>query len=107
MREWLKQLPSQGQEAVDCGSYTLDTPQIAAIEKAVLDVQVYTNRSEVAWFDVGGEAYRNLVEIVPLIHCLSSRPLSETDFYQISKDTQTESETWSTVQGTCAFKCTM
>ena len=40
VRDWLKQLPSQGLEAVDCGSYTLDGPQIAAIEKAVLDVQV-------------------------------------------------------------------
>ena len=40
VREWLKKLPSQGQEAVDCGSCTLDAPQIAAIEKAVLDVQV-------------------------------------------------------------------
>lgn len=38
--EWLKQLSSQGLEAVDCGSYTLDEPRIAAIEKAVLDVQV-------------------------------------------------------------------
>lgn len=42
VKEWLKQLPSQGLEAVDCGSYTLDEPQIAAIEKAVLDVQVHT-----------------------------------------------------------------
>ena len=41
VKEWLKQLPSQGLEAVDCGSYTLDEPQIAAIEKAVLDVQVH------------------------------------------------------------------
>ena len=40
VKEWLKQLPSQGQEAVDCGSYTLDAPQIAAMEKAVFDVQV-------------------------------------------------------------------
>ena len=40
VREWLKQLPSQGLEAVDCGSFTLDAPQIAAVEKAVLDVQV-------------------------------------------------------------------
>ena len=43
MREWLKQLPSQGLEAVDCGSYTLDEPQIAAIEKAVLDIQVHVH----------------------------------------------------------------
>ena len=42
VREWLKQLPSQGLEAVDCGSYTLDEPQIAAIERAVLDIQVRT-----------------------------------------------------------------
>ena len=42
VKEWLKQLPSQGLEAVDCSSYTLDEPQIAAIEKAVLDVQVHT-----------------------------------------------------------------
>ena len=28
VKEWLKQLPSQGLEAVDCGSYTLDEPQI-------------------------------------------------------------------------------
>ena len=40
VKDWLKQLPSQGLEAVDCGSYTLDPPQIAAVEKAVLDVQV-------------------------------------------------------------------
>ena len=43
VKEWLKQLPSQGLEAVDCGSYTLDEPQIAAIEKAVLDVQVHVH----------------------------------------------------------------
>ena len=47
VREWLKQLPSQGLEAVDCGSYTLDEPQIVAIEKAVLDVQVRTLRNAV------------------------------------------------------------
>ena len=40
VREWPKQLFSQGLEAVDCGNYTLDEPQIADIEKAVLDVQV-------------------------------------------------------------------
>ena len=40
VREWPKQLSSQGLESVDCGSYTLDEPRIAAIEKAVLDVQV-------------------------------------------------------------------
>ena len=38
VREWPKQLSSQGLEAVDCDSYTLDEPQIAAIERAVLDV---------------------------------------------------------------------
>ena len=41
VKEWLKKLPSQGLEAVDCGSYTLDPPQIAAIEKAVSDIQVW------------------------------------------------------------------
>ena len=50
MKEWLKQLPSQGLEAVDCGSFTLDAPQIAAVEKAVCDVQVrkiHTNGRQV------------------------------------------------------------
>ena len=42
VKEWLKQLPSQGQDAVDCGSLTLDEPQIAAIEKAVHDMKVYS-----------------------------------------------------------------
>ncbi len=41
VREWLKQLPSHGMESVDCGSLTLDDPQIAAVEKAVADMQVY------------------------------------------------------------------
>ena len=40
MKEWLKKLPSEGADAVDCGSETLDKPHIAAIEKAVLDMQV-------------------------------------------------------------------
>ena len=40
VREWLKKLPSEGIDAVDCGSLTLDKPQIAAIEKAVCDMQV-------------------------------------------------------------------
>ena len=40
LREWLKQLPSYGMEAVECGSLTLDGPQIAAIEEAVLNMEV-------------------------------------------------------------------
>ena len=36
----MKQLPTYGMEPVDCGSLTLDAPQIAAIEKSVLDMQV-------------------------------------------------------------------
>ena len=42
VKEWLKALPSEGADAVDCGSLTLDQPQIAAIEKAVYDMQVLT-----------------------------------------------------------------
>ncbi len=41
MKEWLKGLPSEGADAVDCGSLTLDKPQIAAIEKALHDMQVH------------------------------------------------------------------
>lgn len=33
----MKQLPTQSMEPVSCGSLTLDEPQIAAIEKAVMD----------------------------------------------------------------------
>ena len=40
VQEFLKKLPTYGLEPVDCGSLTLDAPQIAAIEKAVLDMQV-------------------------------------------------------------------
>ena len=40
VQEFLKQLPTYGLEPVDCGSLILDAPQIAAIEKAVLDMQV-------------------------------------------------------------------
>ena len=40
VKEWLKKLPSEGADAVDCGSDTLDKPQITAIEKAILDMQV-------------------------------------------------------------------
>ena len=40
LKEWLKQLPSYGMEAVECGSLTLDGPQIAAIEEAVLNMEV-------------------------------------------------------------------
>ena len=43
VKDWLKKLPSEGADAVDCGSETLDKPQIAAIEKAVLDMQVSMN----------------------------------------------------------------
>ena len=39
VQEFLKQLPTYGLEPVDCGSLILDAPQIAAIEKAVLDMQ--------------------------------------------------------------------
>lgn len=41
VREWLKQLPTHSMESVDCGSLTLDEPQIAAVEKAVADMQVH------------------------------------------------------------------
>ena len=40
VREWIKQLPSYGLDSVDCGSHILDTPQVAAIEQAVKDMQV-------------------------------------------------------------------
>jgi len=40
VKEWLKALPSEGCDAVDCGSLALDKPQIDALEKAVLDLQV-------------------------------------------------------------------
>ena len=40
VKEWLKKLPSEGVDSVDCGSLTLDKPQIAAIEKAINDMQV-------------------------------------------------------------------
>ena len=40
VREWVKQLPSHGVDAVDCGSELLDTPQITAIEKAVEEAKV-------------------------------------------------------------------
>ena len=43
LKEWLKQLPSYGMEPVECGSLTLDGPQIAAIEEAVLDMEVGAN----------------------------------------------------------------
>ena len=36
----MKQLPTYGLEPVDCGSLIMNAPQIAAIEKAVLDMQV-------------------------------------------------------------------
>ena len=39
MKEWLKKLPTQGMDTVDCGGQSLDEPQIVAIEKATLDVQ--------------------------------------------------------------------
>ena len=39
VKEWLKKLPTQGMDTVDCGGQSLDEPQIAAIEKAVLDMQ--------------------------------------------------------------------
>ena len=39
-REWLKQLPTNAMETVDCGGQSLDQPQIAAVEKAVLDMKV-------------------------------------------------------------------
>ena len=38
-REWLLQLPTRGLEPVDCGSQSLDQPQISAIEKAVLGMK--------------------------------------------------------------------
>ncbi len=41
VKEWLKGLPSEGADAVDCGSLTLDKPQIVAIEKALYDMQVH------------------------------------------------------------------
>ena len=40
VREWLKQLPTNAMETVDCGGQSLDQPQIAAVEKAVLDMKV-------------------------------------------------------------------
>jgi len=40
VKEWLKQLPTNDIKPVQCGSFTLDEPQIAAIEKAVLDVEI-------------------------------------------------------------------
>ena len=40
VREWMKQLPTQGIESVDCGSSLLDAPEVAAIEDAVKRAQV-------------------------------------------------------------------
>ncbi len=40
VREWMKQLPTQGLESVDCGNSLLDAPEVAAIEDAVKRVQV-------------------------------------------------------------------
>ena len=40
VKEWLKQLPTNDMKPVQCGSFTLDEPQIAAIEKAVLDMEI-------------------------------------------------------------------
>jgi len=40
VKEWLKQLPTNDIKPVQCGSFTLDEPQIAAIEKAVLDMEI-------------------------------------------------------------------
>lgn len=41
VKDWLKNLPSQGVEPVECGSLLLDAPQVAAIEKEVDMVKVY------------------------------------------------------------------
>ena len=46
MREWIKQLPSQGVEAVDCGTELLDSPQIAAIEKTVAQAKQQYQQKE-------------------------------------------------------------
>lgn len=35
VKEWMKQLPSQHIDTVDCGSSLLDAPQVEAIEKAI------------------------------------------------------------------------
>ena len=40
VQEWLKKLPTSGTATVDCGGQSLDDPQIAAVEKAVLDMKV-------------------------------------------------------------------
>ena len=40
VKEWIKQLPSQSIETVDCGSELLEAPQVDAIEKAVREMPV-------------------------------------------------------------------
>ena len=40
LKDWIKQLPSQGIDSVDCGSDLLDAPQVDAIEKAIKDTPV-------------------------------------------------------------------
>lgn len=43
VREWMKQLPSQGMDSVDCGSILIEGPQVMAIEAAVREAQVRVN----------------------------------------------------------------